>query len=193
MKIFLITFIVVGLMLGCASKPVKPAPDYLINQTDKSAPVTETAFIVNSYRAPIDPKVYEENVKKSAEKSSPFGFRFRALTDEEKNSPQKMDASLRAIASFVQDEKNSDFYSLGNFRQEAYSPSYLEVKPGIYRVQVNCNSANAAARVNVTVIALPGKTTFIQCERPTMYAPTVVASASEIKDTDKNFRNLKSY
>lgn len=191
MKNFLITFIVVGLMLGCASKPVKPPPEYLINQTDKSASVTETAFIVNAYRYPVDPKVYEENLKKSAEKPSLFGIQFRTLTDEEKNSPQKMDAALKAIAPFVEEDKKADFYTVGSYRQESYSPNYLEVKPGIYRVHVSCNLGDSFARINVTVIAVAGKTTFVQCEKPQMIAKTVVASAFEIKDTDKNFRNLK--
>jgi hypothetical protein len=111
------------------------------------------------------------------------------LSDEEKSQPFEVDANIKQIQKI--DEPDTKPYLVGSFRQLHYSANYVEVKSGMYKLNVTCLIHNSYANIEIMVMALAGKTTYVKCEMPTMDAKTVRATALEIKDTDANIRNME--
>jgi hypothetical protein len=167
------------LVLGCATPPTPP--DYLILKAEKNAQVAESAFIINKFRTP------ENALARSKKRESrPFGWK---LSDEEKSQPFEVDANIKQIQRI--DEPDTKPFLVGSHRQLHYSANYVEVKPGMYKVYVTCLIHNKFANLEILVITMAGKSTYIKCEMPSMDANTVRATALEIKDTDANIRNFE--
>lgn len=165
------------LFIGCATPP--PAPEYLILSAEKSASVSQTAFIVNKYRTP-------DNIQARTKVSKTGPFRAKP-TDEERQQPLEVDANIKKIQKI--DEPDSKPVSVASNRQIHYSANYLEVKPGMYKVFVTCAIHNKFAEIEIVAMALAGKSTYVKCEMPNMDASSVRATALEIQDTDANIRN----
>jgi hypothetical protein len=167
------------LFIGCATPP--PAPEYLILRAEKNSPVTQTAFIVNKFRTP------ENALARSKKRESrPLGWK---LSEEEKSQPFEVDANIKQIQRI--DEPDTKPFLVGSHRQLHYSANYVEVKPGMYKVYVTCLINNKFANLEIMVMTMAGKSTYVKCEVPSMDANTVRATALEIKDTDANIRNFE--
>jgi hypothetical protein len=167
------------IFIGCAAP--SPAPEYLILRADKNSSVKETAFIINKFRTPEN-----EQARQKTRQPGLFGVK---PTEEEKKQALEVDANIKFIQNLA--DTNSKPFSVGSNRQLHYSANYVEVKPGMYQVDVTCLIHNKFASIKVMVPALAGQSTYIKCEMPTMDAATVRASAAEIKETDPNIRNME--
>lgn len=171
------TLALVVVIAGCANttKQVQVRPNYLLNK-DNAGNLNEVAILVNAYRTPE-----AKAAQAKAQKEKPL---FKFYSEEERNLPQEVDASLASILRM--DGSSSESYRLTLDRHGRTWP-YQIVTPGTYQLTVHCSYGDFYADLKTVVVAQKGKTNSISCmvKNAAVNAEFKV-TVSDAKDTDKN-------
>lgn len=171
------TISVLTVLTGCANTPKQEQvrPDYLLGK-DQANNLNGIAILVNGYRTPE-----AKAAQAKAQKEKPL---FKFYSEEERNLPEEVDASLASILRM--DGSANESYRLTLDRHGRTWP-YQIVKPGTYQLIVHCSYGQFYADIPTVVVAQKGKTNFFKCTvRNAAINAQFNVSVSEAQDTDKN-------